>query len=176
MDRPAPVTVTSAVRGHKVSISPPTEIPGVRREAAGTSLPASPPENEMDSNYGFGKPVQMSFADAVASVTRALQQEGFGVLTDIDVAATMKRKLDREMPPYRILGACNPVLAQRAIDAEPSIGLLLPCNVVVRQDDTDAVHVEFMDPKAVLDLVNNPGISAVASEVRKRLERVMASV
>ena len=130
----------------------------------------------MNTKYGFGKVVTMGFDDAVARVTQALQDEGFGVLTDIDVAATMKKKLNREMPPYRILGACNPPLAHRVIMAEPAIGLLLPCNVVVRQDDAGNVRVEFMDPHAVLELVENPEINRVASEVRQRLERVMASV
>lgn len=130
----------------------------------------------MNTKYGFGKTVDIGFADAVARVTQALQVEGFGVLTDIDVAATMKKKLDRDMPPYRILGACNPPLADRAIAAEPAIGLLLPCNVVVREDDAGTVHVEFMDPTAVLDLVDKPEISRVAGEVRQRLQRVMASM
>lgn len=130
----------------------------------------------MKTKYGFGKKVDMEFADALARVTQALQGEGFGVLTDIDVAATMKKKLDRDIPPYRILGACNPPLAHRAIEAEPTIGLLLPCNVVVRQERDGAVHVEFMDPEAVLELVENPEIRQVAGEVRRRLERVMASV
>ena len=130
----------------------------------------------MNSKYGFGKSVDMSFADAVARVTQSLQDEGFGILTDIDVAATMKKKLNQDMQPYRILGACNPPLALRAIEAEPSIGLLLPCNVVVRQDGLGKVHVEFMDPNAVLELVDKPEIARVASEVRQRLERVMASV
>ena len=130
----------------------------------------------MNSKYGFGKSVDVSFTDAVARVTQSLQDEGFGILTDIDVAATMKKKLNQDMQPYRILGACNPPLALRAIEAEPSIGLLLPCNVVVRQDGLGKVHVEFMDPNAVLELVDKPEIARVASEVRQRLERVMASV
>ena len=130
----------------------------------------------MNSKYGFGKSVDVSFTDAVARVTQSLQDEGFGILTDIDVAATMKKKLNQDMQPYRILGACNPPLALRAIEAEPSVGLLLPCNVVVRQDGLGKVHVEFMDPNAVLELVDKPEIARVASEVRQRLERVMASV
>lgn len=130
----------------------------------------------MNTKYGFGKIVEVAFADAVTRVTQALQGEGFGVLTDIDVAATMKKKLGQDMPPYRILGACNPPLAHRAIQAEPAIGLLLPCNVVVRQDVAGHVHVEFMDPKAVLELVDKPEVELVAGEVRQRLERVMAAV
>ncbi len=126
--------------------------------------------------YGFGKTIDLSFDDAIAHVTQALQGEGFGILADIDVAGAMKKKLNQDMPPYRILGACNPPLAHRALESEPSIGLLLPCNVVVRQDEAGAVHVEFMDPAAVLDLVNKPEITALASEVRQRLERVMQAL
>lgn len=128
------------------------------------------------TKYGFGKTVDMSFDDAIAHVTQALQGEGFGILADIDVAATMKKKLNQDMPPYRILGACNPPLAHRALEIEPSIGLLLPCNVVVRQDEAGTVHVEFMDPNAVLELVNKPEITALASEVRQRLERVSVAL
>lgn len=126
--------------------------------------------------YGFGKIVDKKFDDALESVIHALQGEGFGVLADIDVAGAMKKKLNQDMPPYRILGACNPPLAHRALGCEPSIGLLLPCNVVVRQDDADQVHVEFMDPNAVLDLVGKPEIKQLAAEVRERLERVMAAL
>lgn len=130
----------------------------------------------MNTKYGFGKNVAHSFDAAIERVTLALQKEGFGVLTDIDVAATMKKKLSLDMPPYRILGACNPALAHRAIEIEPSIGLLLPCNVVVRQDGTGSVRVEFMDPQAVLELVDSPAIAQVAQEVRERLERVQAAL
>lgn len=130
----------------------------------------------MNTEYGFGKNVACAFDDAVNRVTAALQAEGFGILSDIDVAATLKKKLDRDIPPYRILGACNPPLALRAIEAEPSIGLLLPCNVVVRQDADGQVRVEFMDTDAVLKLVGKPAIAALASEVRQRLQRVMRAL
>ena len=128
------------------------------------------------TRYGFGTTVDMSFDDAIEHVTQALQGEGFGILSDIDVAGAMKKKLNQDIPPYRILGACNPPLAHRALESEPSIGLLLPCNVVVRQDEAGAVHVEFMDPNAVLELLNKPEITALASEVRQRLERVFVAV
>ena len=128
------------------------------------------------TKYGFGRMVAMSFDDAIERVTLALQGEGFGVLADIDVAGAMKKKLNQNMPPYRILGACNPPLAHRALECEPSIGLLLPCNVVVRQDGAGAVHVEFMDPNAVLELVGKPEIAQLAGEVRQRLERVMQAL
>ncbi len=130
----------------------------------------------MQNAYGFGKTVNTSFDDTIARVTAALQAEGFGVLTEIDVAATMKKKLDHDMPPYRILGACNPPFARQAIEAEPTIGLLLPCNVVVRQDAAGTVHLEFMDPDAMRKLSDNPAMAQVAAQVRERLQRVMAAV
>jgi uncharacterized protein (DUF302 family) len=128
------------------------------------------------SKYAFGKTVSLSPAAAVQKVTEALSKEGFGVLTEIDVSATMKKKLDLDLPPYKILGACNPHLASQAIAAEPEIGALLPCNVVVRQDEAGSTRVEFMDPYAVLKLVDRPEVSQLAAEVRGRLERVMAAL
>ncbi len=128
------------------------------------------------SAYVFGKTVAMPFDTAVQRTTEALAQVGFGVLTEIDVQATMKKKLDQDMPPYRILGACNPHFASRAIAAEPQIGALLPCNVVVRQDAAGSVHVEVMDPNAVLALVSHPDVGAMAAEVRQKLVQALAAV
>ena len=128
------------------------------------------------SHYVFGKHVSMPFDTAVQRVTEELAKVGFGVLTEIDVQATMKKKLGQEMPPYRILGACNPGFASRAIAAEPQIGALLPCNVVVRQDSTGAVHVEVMDPSAILTLVDRPDVASMAIEVRGKLEQALAQV
>lgn len=122
--------------------------------------------------YGFTVKVAGDFDQAVERVTEELQKEGFGVLTEIDVKATLKKKLDIEKRPYKILGACNPKLANQALNAEPDIGLLLPCNVVVREDEDGSVVVGFMDPAAVLGLVQRPELESLGNEVRGRLERV----
>jgi uncharacterized protein (DUF302 family) len=131
---------------------------------------------QQTTKYGFGKTVELPYEEAVARTREALGTEGFGVLTEIDVSATLKNKLDVDFPPYVILGACNPPLAHQALTAERDIGLLLPCNVVVRWAGEGRSEVAVMDPEAALGLAANPAIEPLAREVRVRLERVLGRI
>ncbi len=128
------------------------------------------------SQFVFSVPAKGDFDTTVAQVTEALKVEGFGVLTTIDVAATLKAKLGIEGRPYVILGACNPRYAHQALAAEPDIGALLPCNVVVRTEADGSVSVVFMDPAAVLGMVDKPQITALGIEVRNKLQHVADAV
>ncbi|MCA1790429.1 MAG: DUF302 domain-containing protein [Thioalkalivibrio sp.] len=122
--------------------------------------------------YGFNVTLKTTVPEAIDRVKDALATEGFGVLSEIDVAGTLKKKLDLDRRPYHILGACNPKLASQALEADPDIGLLLPCNVVVREEDNGDITVGFMDPVAVMGLVDKDGVEQLANDVRGRLERV----
>lgn len=131
-------------------------------------------------SYGFGTIVSLPFEEAMARVTEALKEEGFGVLTTIDVQATMKNKLNVDMEQYVILGACNPVLAHRALTLEPDVGLLLPCNVVIREGpeagEQPQTRIDIADPLAMLGIVRHPQMQKVATEAKARLQRVMAKL
>ncbi len=122
--------------------------------------------------YSFSTKVSGSYDEVLAKTIDALKAEGFGIITEIDIRETMKKKLDIEKLPYKILGACNPGLANQALEADPDIGLLLPCNVVVREEQDGSVTVAFMDPVAVLGLTDKSEIEQLARDVRSKLERV----
>jgi uncharacterized protein (DUF302 family) len=127
--------------------------------------------------YGFGTAVNLSYAEAVDRTRAALKEQGFGVLTEIDVKKTLKDKLGEEFRPYVILGACNPPLAHRALQADLGVGLLLPCNVVVYDNGDDTSTVEAMDPEAALGIVgDNPAIAEVAREAGVRLRTALDSL
>jgi uncharacterized protein (DUF302 family) len=129
----------------------------------------------MNNAYGFGITLTVPYEEAIPRVKEALKAEGFGVLTEIDVRQTLREKLGVEMEPYLILGACNPPLAHRALEEEPEVGLLLPCNVVVRVQG-EGSRVEIADPQAMLGIVGNPHLDALAAEARQRLQRVISSL
>ncbi len=123
------------------------------------------------TNLGFQTTLPLGYEAALAKVTEALKSEGFGVLTSIDVQETMKKKLDVEFRRYAILGACNPPLAHRALSARPEVGLLLPCNVIVYEEEKGTV-VSIVDPLAMFQFVDAPELASVADEARQRLQRV----
>ena len=126
--------------------------------------------------YSISVTTDHDFATAVEATRAALAEEGFGVLTEIDLAATLKAKLDADMPPYLILGACRPPLAQAAVAADPSVGTLLPCNVVVRVAEGEQVVVEALDPRIMSQLSSSDAIEDVAGDAAQRLERALRSV
>ncbi len=127
--------------------------------------------------YGFEKKLERAtFEEAVQKVTDALQKEGFGVLTEIDIKNTLKKKLDVDFRRYLILGACNPHLARQALEAEEHIGLLLPCNIVVQEDPQGGVSVSIADPRAMFRLVESATLQPIAEEAERRLRRVAESL
>ena len=127
-------------------------------------------------SYNIHKKVDLSFEDALEKVTEELQKQGFGVLTEIDVKETFKKKLDVDHTKYKILGACNPPLAYKALSTEPEIGLLLPCNVIVYETDEGDTVVSAIDARAMLSVVGRDDIKAVAEEVNQRLRTVINNV
>ena len=128
------------------------------------------------TKYYFGKTVELSFDDAVVRVTEELKKEGFGVLTEIDMQATLKKKLDVDFHPYKILGACNPPFAYKALQAEQSIGLLLPCNVIVQDAGNGKTEIAAIDPLVSMSNVENPALEPVAAEIKAKLQRVIQNV
>ena len=126
--------------------------------------------------YFLAKTVSKTYDEALAAVTEALKGEGFGVLTEIDVKETLKKKLDIDFPKYKILGACNPPLAHKALTTENQIGVLLPCNVVVQEHPDGRVEVSAMDPAAAMQAIGNAKLDEIASDVRARMERVLSKL
>ncbi len=127
-------------------------------------------------SYHFSKTLQLSMDAAAAKVTETLKQEGFGILTEIDVQKTLKAKIDVDFRPYRILGACNPGYAHKALLAEDKIGVMLPCNVIVQEKSPGVVEVSAVDPVASMKAIENPALGDIATEVRTRLQRVIAQL
>lgn len=131
---------------------------------------------ETTTAYYYSKTVDLSPEEAEARVREELENEGFGVLTEIDVKATLKKKLDAEFRPYKILGACNPPAAHRALQAEDKIGTMLPCNVIVQESPDGGTEIAAVDPVASMQAVDNPSLHSVAEEIRDRLRTVIDSV
>jgi uncharacterized protein (DUF302 family) len=128
------------------------------------------------TQYFFNKTVDLSFGEAIERVTEELKKEGFGVLTEIDVQATMKKKLDVDFRPYKILGACNPHFAYQALQTEKNIGLMLPCNVIVQDAGEGRTEVAAIDPLVAMSRVDNAALEPIAEQVRAKLRRVIECV
>ena len=128
------------------------------------------------SKYYFNKTVNLSFEDAIAKITEELKKEGFGILTEIDMAGTMKKKLDVDLRPYKILGACNPPFAYKALQAESHIGIYLPCNVIVQDVGDGKTEVAAVDPMMAMSQVENPALEPVAQEIQAKLQRVIENL
>lgn len=127
-------------------------------------------------NYGFSKKVPYTYNEALAKTTDALKAEGFGVLTEIDIKDTLKKKLDVDLKPYKILGACNPPYAFKALKEEEQIGLMLPCNVIVYVNGKDETIVSAIDPIASMSAVKNENLGEIADEIRIKLQKVIESI
>jgi len=127
-------------------------------------------------SYHFSKTIKLPFDEAIAKVTEALKNEGFGILTEIDVQATLKKKLNVEFKRYRILGACNPPFAYEALKLEDKIGTMLPCNVIVQEQTDGVVEVSAVDPVASMGAIGNPGLTVIAEQVQAKLKKVIASL
>ncbi|WP_420628071.1 DUF302 domain-containing protein [Candidatus Leptofilum sp.] len=130
----------------------------------------------MQQSLGFDVYLNSSYDEAITAVTAELQKEGFGVLTEIDVKATLKKKLDVDFRPYKILGACNPTLAHQALSLVPEVGLLLPCNVTVAQEEDGRIHISIINPQQMLGVVEHPDLEAIACDAEERLKRVAAAL
>lgn len=130
----------------------------------------------MTNEYGFSTTLSASYNESIALIKETLQKEGFGILTEIDVKATLKKKLDVDFKPYIILGACNPNLAYQGLQAEPELGLLLPCNVIVYDNGDGTSTVSIVDPIQMLGVVANPALQPIAEEANSRLRRALGNL
>ena len=160
----------ASISGHQAAIF------GLDSDSGQTYHSRFVPHHWATTMYSFHTTVSGEFDQVIDKVTEALGKQGFGVLTDIDIQKTMKAKLGIDRLPYRILGACNPGYANRALEVQPDMGLLLPCNVVVREEEDKSVIVAFMDPAAVFTLIDRDDVAPLAEEVRSRLERARESL
>ena len=170
----------AGIAGRRLYVTKPSRIARDRNASVGAACKSmmtayvQTPEKHM--SYYHARLLDTGLDEAVERATAALKEKGFGVLTDIDIQATMKKKIDKDMKPYRILGACNPNLAWHALQSEPRIGLMLPCNVIVREVGDGVVEVAAVDPVESMASVDSPALEAVATEVRSQLMSVISNL